>query len=704
MLDEKDKSVIQEGYRDFLRCRGFQPRFGQKNMIAEIAKVLSHKDPNKRLAVIEAGTGTGKTIAYLIAALPLARAQKKTLIVSTGTIALQEQLVKKDLPDLLSNCGWDFSYTLMKGRGRYACNLRMHNYLAELSTSKGDALFLFDDEKVLEDPVTADLYTELWEAMENGTWDGDRDTWKSHIDEFHWRPLTVDRRQCAGRNCRFVKECAFFRARSELEVSDCIVVNHDLVMADFSLGGGIILPPLEESIYVFDEAHRLCETAVRHFGADCHIKSSCNWLEKVNRQCKAQAGMNETGSELVELLSIVAEQAQNVLNLLKESHPICEQYLSKIHVTGEEKTYRFSHGNVEDDLRLLSIQIKKTLGDWLKQVEALNNLLKDMLTNRNGQAAVENIENLFQIVGQWLGRAKKMTVLWDKLSRDIRAESIPLARWVSSLTAANRREEISLSAYPIVASEPLFKHLWGKPFGIVLTSATLRSLGNFKTIQRDIGIPEGASYFAFEGAFDYARSAVIRIPKCAVDGNDIAAHTNYIISSLDVLIEGMGGSLVLFASRKQMQEVYNQISTELRRDVLMQGQFSHSEIRRIHVKRVDSDSRSIIFGLATFSEGIDLPGDYCRHVVIAKLPFSVPNEPQHEALCEWIESEGGNAFFDISLPTASLRLNQACGRLLRNETDTGTVTVLDRRLVSKRYGSQLLDSLPPFARQLNTNL
>ena len=704
MLDEKNKTVIQEGYRDFLRCRGFQPRFGQKNMIAEIAKVLSQKDSNKRLAVIEAGTGTGKTIAYLIAALPLARAQKKTLIVSTGTIALQEQLVKKDLPDLLANCGWDFSYTLMKGRGRYACNLRMHNYLAELSASKGDALILFDDEKVLEDPVTADLYTELWEAMENGTWDGDRDTWKSHIDEFHWRPLTIDRRQCAGRNCRFVKECAFFRARSELEVSDCIIVNHDLVMADFSLGGGIILPPLEESIYVFDEAHRLCETAVRHFGADCHIKSSCNWLEKVNRQCKAQAGMNETGSVLFELLSIVAEQAQNVLNLLMESYPICEQYLSKIHVTGEQKTYRFSHGNVDDDLRLLSIQIKKTLGDWLKQVESLNNLLKDMLTNRDGQAAVSNIENLFQIVGQWLGRAKKMTVLWDKLSRDSRAESIPLACWVSSLTAANRREEISISAYPILASEPLFQHLWGKPFGIVLTSATLRSLGNFKTIQRDIGIPEGASYFTFEGVFDYARSAVIRIPKCAVDGNDIAAHTNHVISSLEFLIEGMGGSLVLFASRKQMQEVYSQISTKLRRDVLMQGQFSHSEIRRIHVKRVDSDSRSIIFGLATFSEGIDLPGDYCRHVVIAKLPFSVPNEPQHEALCEWIESEGGNAFFDISLPTASLRLNQACGRLLRNETDTGTVTVLDRRLVSKRYGSQLLDSLPPFARQLNSNL
>ena len=136
----------------------------------------------------------------------------------------------------------------------------------------------------------------------------------------------------------------------------------------------------------------------------------------------------------------------------------------------------------------------------------------------------------------------------------------------------------------------------------------------------------------------------------------------------------------------------------------MQGQCSNDELRRIHVRRIDCDSRSIIFGLATFSEGVDLPGDYCRHVVIAKLPFSVPNAPQHEALCEWIESKGGNAFFDISLPAASLRLTQACGRLLRNETDTGTVTVLDRRLVSKRYGLQLLHSLPPFAHDLNATL
>ena len=673
-------------------------------MIAEIAKVLSHTAREKRLAVVEASTGTGKTIAYLIAALPIARAQNKTLIVSTGTIALQEQLVKKDLPDLLTHCGWDCSYSMIKGRGRYVCNLRMHQHLSESSASRDIPSFLFDDEKVLEDPATADLYMELSEALESGLWDGDRDTWKNHIDEVQWRPLTVDRRQCAGRSCRFVKECVFFRARGQSEDSDCIVVNHDLAMADFSLGGGVILPPPEESIYVFDEAHRLCETAVRHFGADFHIKSSCNWLEKVIKQCQAQARIHEKAGLLAKHLSVAAEQAQNLLNLFLESYPICEQYLSNTSDSGNEKTFRFSHGNVDNDLRLLSIQMKKFLNEWVKQIESLNDVLRDKLLERASQSVAENFETLFQIVGQWLGRADKMEVLWDKLSREVSSDSIPMACWISNLISASRREEISISAYPILASEPLIERLWGKAHGIVLTSATLRSLGHFNIIQRDIGIPEGARYFAVEGAFNYRKSALLRIPKCALDGNDFAAHTQYIISVLEGLIEDGGGTLVLFASRKQMHEVYHQISIQLRRDVLMQGQFSNGELRRIHVNRIDSDSRSVIFGLATFSEGIDLPGNYCRHVIIAKLPFSVPNEPQHEALCEWIESKGGNAFFDISLPTASLRLNQACGRLLRNETDTGTVTVLDRRLVSKRYGAQLLDSLPPFARDLNANL
>ena len=149
-----------------------------------------------------------------------------------------------------------------------------------------------------------------------------------------------------------------------------------------------------------------------------------------------------------------------------------------------------------------------------------------------------------------------------------------------------------------------------------------------------------------------------------------------------------------------MEQVFDRLPAEVARLVLVQGDYSHAEIIRRHKERIDDKKGSVIFGLASFAEGVDLPGDYCRHVIIAKIPFAVPNDPIHEALSEWIENNGGKPFFEIALPDASLKLVQAAGRLLRTEQDTGKVTILDRRVVTKSYGRQLLDSLPPFRREI----
>ena len=206
-------------------------------MIGAIANALSDDDADKRLAVIEAGTGTGKTVGYLMAALPIARSLKKTLVVATGTIALQEQLIHKDLPELMESCGWDFSCALVKGRGRYACNLRMEQIIDSVK-SKDAGLFLFEDEQQFNPNVeTEELYREMALALEEGTWDGERDSWETRIKDIEWRALTVDRRQCTGRRCRFVNQCPFFKARNDLDESEVIVANHDLVMADLALGG-----------------------------------------------------------------------------------------------------------------------------------------------------------------------------------------------------------------------------------------------------------------------------------------------------------------------------------------------------------------------------------------------------------------------------------------------------------------------------------
>ena len=181
---------------------------------------------------------------------------------------------------------------------------------------------------------------------------------------------------------------------------------------------------------------------------------------------------------------------------------------------------------------------------------------------------------------------------------------------------------------------------------------------------------------------------------------DAQAHSQALIDQLPRLLNETEGSLVLFSSRRQMLEVFQGIDSAVRERILMQGDYSKQEILRRHREIIDTGSGSIIFGLASFAEGVDLPGDYCRHVVIAKIPFAVPDSPLEAALAEWVEAQGRNAFMEISVPDAALRLVQASGRLLRTEQDTGRVTLMDRRILTRRYGRAILDSLPPFRLEL----
>lgn len=698
MLDADVRETIQQGYREFLKSRELSPRLGQKQMVAAIANSLSNDDPDKRLAVIEAGTGTGKTVGYLIAALPIARALKKTVVVATGTIALQEQLIHKDLPELLESCGWDYSCTLVKGRGRYACNLRMEQCLDAVK-SKDAGLFLFEDEQQFNpNAATENLFREMSAALDDGAWDGDRDSWPTRIQDTEWRALTVDRRQCTGRRCRFVNQCPFFKARNDLEESECIVANHDLVMADLALGGGAILPPPEDCIYIFDEGHRLGDTAIRHFGAECKINSTLTWLERLPKQIKGQAPLFEKDTALSEQLPRIEREAGKLTELVSMAYPLLKEHLDlSDHAEGR---YRFAHGDVGAVIRDLAKQITMQTSGWLGRLEVLEDTLSEALSDKQYPVPVPDIELFYQQAGNWLSGAERLLALWDRLHKELKKGEMPMACWLKLDENAGGNIDISINASPIQAAELLKDRLWGSCYGAVLTSATLKSLGNFNTLQRETGVPNSAHFLSVAGAFNYGEAAAVRVPSGAVEGNSIEDHSQYIIDNLESMVEDKAGTLVLFSSKRQMEQVYDELPNHLAKIILIQGQYSNREMVRLHKERIDQGKTSVLLGLASFAEGVDLPGDYCKHVVIAKLPFAVPDDPLHEALSEWIEARGGNSFFDISLPIASLRLIQACGRLLRTESDTGTVSILDKRLVSKRYGTQLLDALPPFRREL----
>lgn len=698
MLSPDVRETIQQGYRQFLKTRDLNPRLGQKQMIATVANALTDADPDKRIAVVEAGTGTGKTVGYLIAALPIARALKKTVVVATGTIALQEQLIHKDLPELLEACDWDYSCALVKGRGRYACNLKMEQCLDAIK-SKEAGLFLFEDEVAFNpNQHTEALYKEMSEALAEGNWDGDRDSWDSHIQDLEWRALTVDRRQCAGRRCRFINQCAFFNARNELEESECIIANHDLVMADLALGGGAILPPPEDCIYIFDEGHRLGDTAVRHFGAECRVNSSIGFIERLQKQIKGQGPLFEKDTALTEQLHRIEKQAGKIIELLSLAFPLLQQSLESADYP-EDGRFRYAHGDVGPAIRDIAKQIAEQASGWLGRIEVLVDTLNEALGNKQYPVPVPDVELFYQQAGSWQSRAEQLLALWDRLHRELQQGEMPIACWLR-LEDSGGNVDISVNASPIRAAELLQDRLWGSCYAAVLTSATLRALGNFETLKRETGVPASAHFMSVAGAFNYGEAAVLRVPADAVEGNSVEAHSDYIVDNFAGLVEKKCGTLVLFSSRRQMEQVYEALSGDLQKQIIMQGQFSNREMVRLHKERVDQGRTSVLMGLASFAEGVDLPGDYCRHVVIAKLPFAVPDDPLHEALSEWVEEQGGNSFFDISLPIASLRLIQSCGRLLRTESDSGAVTILDKRLVTKRYGGQLLNALPPFRREI----
>ena len=705
-MDASLKEDIQSGYSRFLKANQLRPRLGQKQMIAAIARSLSgicedaegnrESEDGAGICVVEAGTGTGKTLAYLISVLPFARSRGKRVVLATGTIALQEQLISRDIPSVIEHTGWNYRFSVAKGRGRYLCPLKLAQCL-EAADTRQAGQFLFEDELAFnpnERNIAA--YRAMDEALEAGNWSGDRDSWQDAISDVDWQPLTVDRRQCAGRRCRYISECCFFQARDELEDVDCIVANHDLVMADLALGGGVILPPPEDTIYVFDEGHRLAETATRHFSAHCGLNASLNWLQKLIAQIETRQAQVAQATDLVagfEKLSVAAVAAEKALAL---SYPIFDRLIQENLDAGDEGFWCFPKGDPGPQLRELSNELAETLGYVTSLLEQLVDGIGSAMEDNHATVPRVDLEQLFQLVGVWQGRAESALRLWQYYAQPDDADGPPSARWLT-LESSSGGVDIRVSASPTRAAGIFQQRLWSRCYGAVITSATLRALGNFERFIRAAGTPQRADYVTVAGAFDYANAAQLVVPDIGAEGNDSEAHTAAVTEYLQSAIDLEEGTLVLFSSRRQMEQVQQALPIRLTDRVLMQGDHSNQRIVALHKERIDGGEGSVIFGLASFAEGMDFPGDYCRHVMIAKLPFAVPDDPVHATLSEWVEGDGGNAFMTLMLPDASLRLNQACGRLLRTEKDTGRVTILDRRLLTKRYGKQLLNGLPPFS-------
>lgn len=710
-LDTAVRQRIQAGYSAYLRGRDFRPRQGQKEMIAAIARALAaveevHADGEQgAVCVVEAGTGTGKTLAYLLATLPIAEAAGKQVVIATATVALQEQILRKDFPDLISHTQWSLEVALAKGRGRYMCPLKLEAVM-DAVRARESGLALFDDEIPFVPSRSAQrLYRRFGNAFEAGEWSGDRDSWPDAVTEQEWRPVTVERSQCAGARCRHFCECPFFRDREALVEADCIVANHDLLLADLALGGGVILPPPADTIYVIDEAHRFADTALRHFSGQCRIQASLNWIEQARKRLAAAQHLLEPIDGVTAALRPLLDRLVTLEQGLVQVEPGLRTLLDDPAAeTGHAGTlrYRFRHGDVGTELRELALHLARQSESVAKGLESMTQHLAKALDEEHSQLPRVDLEQYHQLVGSWSTRAAGVTELWQMFAHpfDEASTAAPVARWLETVESS-AGVDIQLSASPVNAGGILTGHLWNRCSAAVLTSATLRSLGTFQRFGRHLGVPADTHYAVVESAFDHAAAGELRIPRGAVEGGFAEAHTAAVLMLLPEILGMERGTLALFSSQRQMETIYEGLDESWQERILMQGRFSNQEILQRHRQRIDDQENSIIFGLASFAEGVDLPGDYCSHVIIAKLPFAVPDDPVQATMAEWIEGRGGNSFMEMTLPDASLKLVQACGRLLRSEQDRGRITLLDRRVVSKRYGSRILADLPPFRRVLS---
>ncbi len=502
MLTDEIKEQIQTAYRTYLNNKGYQARYGQRHMIAAIAKALGSITLNSEgqrtsepvPCAVEAGAGTGKTIAYLLATIPIAKAHKKTIVVSTGTIALQEQLLLKDLPDIKEYSGLDISYAIAKGRKRYVCQSKLETVLAEGSSPQLASIETLPHRLSKR---TLKTFKAMGKALGKTTWDGDRDAWPKPVSFEDWMLLTSDHRQCTNHRCHFFSDCAFFNARQQLETVDIIVANHDLVLSDLHLGGGVILPAPKDTLYIFDEGHHLNDKALQHATFHTRIKSTQRWFEqqsktltKLTTECYSIDTIAKSIDKLLPLLSEYREQSEFVYDYLASS---VQETLDNIEEDKSQR-HRFAHGKLPEDLLELSQNCLGFSKCICPLTDKIIKALDKALDKKSSSVSNKLLEHWLSQLGEMQNRFETNLSLWRYFCQNDETGKPPLARWFSVHRLSTDDLDIEASVGPILAAELLSTLLWDKSFAAVITSATLTALNRFDRLQTAIGLPEPTHY------------------------------------------------------------------------------------------------------------------------------------------------------------------------------------------------------------------
>ena len=699
-LPQDLRNNVSASLAAFLKATQGRNRKSQKVMIGHTTRTLYSGSPG--ISVIEAGTGTGKTVGYLIPAIHVAQAKDLFVVVATATIPLQTQLIEKDIPALIASGAVDVDPVLAKGRQRYLCPIKLENARQASQTAR------YPDEELFtpKDYQKATLKG-MHDHFQDGLWDGDLDNWDAPIESELRSFLTTDHAGCRGRNCEAFNDCPYYAARERLENANLIVANHDLVLSDIGLGGGVVLPPPEQCIYVFDEAHQLADKALGHQNARFALSSNRDWLKSLEKQLDSLAkkvpdegslnGYISTGKTAISgCLSNTDVLYDAVMSFLK-SELTSTRYSQTASAT---PVYRYPPGQIPSVQEQAAEQIK---GPWAGLLETLGRLvewLKAQSESDNGKINRDDALGYYELLNKAKRRAEDSNSLlahWK--SSD--AEG-PEARWVelARIESLDQIDEadLVLNFSPASAGHALKEELWKRCGGAILTSATLAIGGRFDHCYQELGLGKEATCLQLESPFDYPNQGSLIIPEHAADPTDTTAHDASIIQHIESRVASKHGVLVLFSSKRQLDRVFESLSSKAQDVCLSQQMHSRREMIERHKIQRANGKTSILLGLQSLAEGIDLPGELLTEVVVTRLPFAQPDDPIRATKDEWTQANSGSPFMQNTLPRASLVLRQAVGRLIRSETDRGDIVFLDKRVTTKRYGKDLLADLPPFRR------
>lgn len=678
----------------------FEYRPGQVQMLEEVCRAINQD----QIALIEAGTGIGKSLAYLLPAIYFAVANQERVVISTNTISLQEQLLYKDIPQIKEILGWEFKATLVKGMGNYVCQRRLREATEELT------LFSTEEEEELH----------RIKEWENVTLNGSLSDVPFTPSSTSWEKINVELDTCLFQKCPHYETCFYFKARKEAEEAQILIVNHHLLFADLAIKKqlgealskkGGLLPPYTRLI--LDEAHNLEDVATDYFAKSF----SKNQVRKqVGRLCKK--GKRKEGGKftlLAKQLGVLAEK-KNSEELRAAEHEISlksEAFrestlasLAQFYTQLDTFLYEAGHSAESAKFRILphhlltpvwkakivgeGKELAGALSQWRLFFDSIFNHLKEELDTYQR----EKFESLFLDISAVCDRLADLgDTLLSTINEEIHEEGVRFFEYRSRDDAVLCDANLDISKR---LAEDLFKDLPST----ILCSATLTTSGNFEFFKKRTGLHEEVlkekvvSEVLLPSPFDYENQALI----ATCDDLPAPSAPQFYEKALEVIFQALvasrGNAFVLFTSYKMMNQCFYGLQSALKErgfHPFRQGEKGRTQL----LADFQKTEGSILFGTDSFWEGVDVAGDALRLVILVKLPFKVPNEPIVEARCELIEKGGKSPFMEYVVPNAIVKFKQGFGRLIRHKLDKGCILCLDSRLRSKGYGKAFLKSLPP---------